>query len=746
MANSTALLSGLTAGASPLVVSTSTPAIQDYNKITSSVAKTSADMQNQLSKVGGGLVNGVMAGTNPPGNGAKTAATAGAQTSTPSTNGSSAYQAALTSGEYTQMVSPFGQTMPILKSQEQIMLNSGYKYPGQVSNVQSMPAQNPQVNQGQQYQTQSQPDALSSTPAQPDQQIQANPSFQDYLNQAQTNNPSQTINTQPDLTQANESQARMDANQQQYQQQITQVNQQIDQTYAGLLDSITKLQNGTFPLNPDQQAQVKGLQDSFERLKQQQMTANANYQAGITQAGISSGRNRYAPEIEMGNIANAVNVGIQKMADLDSQAAQQVATLRQSMEEKNYGLVTDQYTQLQDILKQKADTLNKVYEKTMSYEKDLRDTNLKLAQDSVDNQLKSQQLNMAQKKQVFDEAMSSAQFDQSQRKAIQDEFYRQQDFEFKVNQADLANELAFGKFSYEQKQDAIQNALTNKKITLEQANELRDYDLKVKQLEQGDYVVTQDAFGNPVAFNKRTGQFEQSALPQIGGGSIPGTGTSEGAFTDALLNALPTNLTKAQKASAISQIQSQLQSGDIQRARETLIRTVTKNATTEEQKNAMARLQAMGALNDVQSALNTYVKKSGDTSIWSGGLEKAMQKIGQSSDPQLAYIQNQIQQSIQKYRQAISGAAFTTSESKEYTNLFPNINNNDSLNTVKIKSLLDSFNRQQKIFLSSSIGDKNYDELFGSVQNPAAPLTKTYSDLSTLVRENPDYLSVIDKI
>ena len=139
-----------------------------------------------------------------------------------------------------------------------------------------------------------------------------------------------------------------------------------------------------------------------------------------------------------------------KIADLDSQASMQLAQLRQSMQDKNYSMVKDQYTTLQDILKQKTDTMSKMFEQTMAYEKDLRDYNYKAATNNVENQLKSAQLNMQQKKDIFEQAMSSAQFDATQRKQLRDEYFRQQDFGFQKQQIAIANQLASDKMSYQQ--------------------------------------------------------------------------------------------------------------------------------------------------------------------------------------------------------------------------------------------------------------------------------------------------------
>ena len=101
---------------------------------------------------------------------------------------------------------------------------------------------------------------------------------------------SNPINTQPDLTNFNEFQKRIDATQQQYQNELAKMNQRSDQAFFEFKSATDQLRNGTFPLTPDQQIQLKGMQDSFDRLRKQQELANKNYVAGITQAGIVTGK------------------------------------------------------------------------------------------------------------------------------------------------------------------------------------------------------------------------------------------------------------------------------------------------------------------------------------------------------------------------------------------------------------------------------------------------------------------------
>jgi len=130
-----------------------------------------------------------------------TGASTGAQMSTPQT-GNSAYQAALAGGQYVQMVSPSGDVMPVLKSQEQVFLNSGFKYPGQNSqNENSSVYYNdpPQNNNQQSTSTNSSfslpssaekvldvlQDKIAQTPINPDVQISAD-MIQKFYEQAKT--------------------------------------------------------------------------------------------------------------------------------------------------------------------------------------------------------------------------------------------------------------------------------------------------------------------------------------------------------------------------------------------------------------------------------------------------------------------------------------------------------------------------------------------------------------------------------
>ena len=88
------------------------------------------------------------------------------------------------------------------------------------------------------------------------------------------------------------------------------------------------------------------------------------------------------------------------------------------------------------------------------------------------------------------------------------------------------------------------------------------------------------------------------------------------------------------------------------------------------------------------------------------------QKIGRTGDPDLARLATKINTAIQSYRKAISGAAFTVPESKEYRNIFPSITRTDELNTATIGALKEVLQGNVDFTLESILGSQAYDDIF----------------------------------
>ena len=123
---------------------------------------------------------------------------------------------------------------------------------------------------------------------------------------------------------------------------------------------INDLNTGKTPYTAAEQAQIDNLKYQYDRLIEQQKTYNKNYEGSITQMGIVTGRSRYAPSIETGNIKEAVDQGVQKVADLNAKEEAAMEQLKQAIYDKNYKAISDTYKASQDYLNQRRQTINDI--------------------------------------------------------------------------------------------------------------------------------------------------------------------------------------------------------------------------------------------------------------------------------------------------------------------------------------------------------------------------------------------------
>lgn len=123
---------------------------------------------------------------------------------------------------------------------------------------------------------------------------------------------------------------------------------------------LTQLQNGTFPLTPAQQSQIDAMQQQFDQLVAQQKIANDNYIGVVTRSGIASGRSRYAPEIESGNIMGATNAGIAKIQQIETSAANSIAQMKQAFLDNDFKLIDAAYKAANDALSQKENVIKEI--------------------------------------------------------------------------------------------------------------------------------------------------------------------------------------------------------------------------------------------------------------------------------------------------------------------------------------------------------------------------------------------------
>lgn len=177
-----------------------------------------------------------------------------------------------------------------------------------------------------------------------------------------------------------------------------------------------------------------------------------------------------------------------------------------------------------------------------------------------------------------------------------------------------------------------------------------------------------------------------------------------------------------------------LEDGDIVRVKEILIKGAIDTLGTEQAKKVRGDQRAVELFNEISVDLAEYEAKGGETGIFKGTKEKVAQKIGRTTDPELARIANKIQIGIQKYRQAVSGLAFTESEAVEYRDIFSSISKTKDLNTAKLESATDVLSGNVDFILSSIIGGTAFDELFGE-NEPTGSITSDLDQLSDEQRQ-----------
>lgn len=218
------------------------------------------------------------------------------------------------------------------------------------------------------------------------------------------------------------------------------------------------------------------------------------------------------------------------------------------------------------------------------------------------------------------------------------------------------------------------------------------------------------------------------------GAIVPTTGETGGISNLSFSNAFQSaslSLTADQRKAASQQFSNLLAQGDAETAKEFLVRTATVGESADLQNQSMGRMQAIEAMKDIEMWLGQLKSKGVETGILRGTLESVANRLGRTTDPDVAFIGNQIVQAVQTYRRSLSGVAFTPAEAKEYRSIFPNISDVSQLNVAKLESLRTSFERNQRTFLSATIGKPNYDAVFGKPKETKLPFGGTVQNLES---------------
>jgi len=192
----------------------------------------------------------------------------------------------------------------------------------------------------------------------------------------------------------------------------------LAQTAQDFNNATQKLQNGTFPLNPLQQAQLDALSRDFDELIKTQERANAVQEGVVKETGVL--RSEYTPEMEAGNVASVVKANIDKIAALDMKKRGALAQMQAGFESDNYKLMEASYKTLTDATKDQQKFLDDSHKAITDALQKQKDDEYKREQDKIKNDLESSKFTWQQKKDKADLAIQQGKLDLDTAKASLD--------------------------------------------------------------------------------------------------------------------------------------------------------------------------------------------------------------------------------------------------------------------------------------------------------------------------------------
>ncbi len=175
-------------------------------------------------------------------------------------------------------------------------------------------------------------------------------------------------------------------------------------------DKINQIINGTYPLSPDQQAQIESVKQTFMRLIDQQVFANKNYEGGVATAQGLLGMSEYSPTLAMGTLKGAIDSGISKVSELNNKMIGAITEMNMAFRSDNMKMLESAYNRYSEYAEKKQKHLDDIAKAASEHEKDLRDYNLNVEkfysekeENELNRELKREDLSWQEKKALLDD-------------------------------------------------------------------------------------------------------------------------------------------------------------------------------------------------------------------------------------------------------------------------------------------------------------------------------------------------------
>ncbi len=194
-----------------------------------------------------------------------------------------------------------------------------------------------------------------------------------------------------------------------YDKELTDLQGQKDSALAQFQSALGQFRNGTFPLSATEQAQVDALAAQTQGLIRQQTQQNTAYKQGVE---VLQQRQGIAGTVTaLNQINGAINAGLQKVQDIETKAAGALAQMKQGFETNDLALVNESYNAYTASLKDKSDTIQKMQDHVRQVTLDAQN----LAHQQLQDKLDSDKFTYAQKQDAIDNAFKQGQIDETKR-------------------------------------------------------------------------------------------------------------------------------------------------------------------------------------------------------------------------------------------------------------------------------------------------------------------------------------------
>lgn len=155
-----------------------------------------------------------------------------------------------------------------------------------------------------------------------------------------------------------------------------------------------------------------------------------------------------------------------------------------------------------------------------------------------------------------------------------------------------------------------------------------------------------------------------------------------------------------------------------------VIKNQARNLLGTEKTDLLKFEAAKTSMETLDSELKAFYAAGGKSNIFAGNFEKVYNKLGAVNDPKLVGIATQIAASLQRYRNAISGTAYSEQEGKDIASIFPGITKGELLNNTIIKARLLTLNSDID-GMYRSVLDDTYDTLKASNTKTDNPFSQS---------------------